>query len=480
MPRIPENPLPAHHHLLADFLLNELLGLHSGSRPYELWWVQPHPLDTPLDLTGRARFSTMWPDMTIGEAPLSDILLRILTLGGHVNLVCEPFSQAFTRSDVLAGPEALVNRLRLAFSETFQAHTVPKIALGQSAWIGRWGAVVGSALAFPDAIGGDCRYIADPVELDHLRAKCHTLAEGRATAFPELSRRHITTGELDVMRSIIRGGGRYVDVERLPQHTPRSLLYRATDTLAGDETVAIKVMLEPPQSAEQARLREAVARRLGHPNVVRIYDPETFSLDDGRPVFAIVMEYMPGGSLKDELERKGQLTLRRAIEIAIQACHGLAYAHEQGIVHRDVKPGNILLGAQGEAKIADFNIAKVPEISGDTWPGQPLGTFQYIPPEQVEHAHQATSKADVYSLGCVLFEMLVGRPPFLADSDRELASHHQQTPPPSLRAYRIDVPEALEVLIHRCLAKEPEVRPTADELAEALKSMLAQLATEGV
>jgi hypothetical protein len=479
MPRIPESPLPAHRRVLADFFLNELLGFHSAGSPYELWWVQPHPLDVPLDLAGRASLTTVWPDLMMTETPISAVLQRMLDLGGQVHIVCESFSQAFTRSDVLSGPEALVNKLRLVFPETFQVHAVSNVAPEHSAWIGHWGALVGSALAFSGPVGGDCRYVADPAELKQLRVKCRALAEGRGTAPPELPRRRVSTGELDMMRAVIRRSGRYVDVERLPQRTTHSLLYRATDTHAGDEAVVIKITLDPFWSAEQARSREAVARRLGHPNIVRIYDPETFTLEDERPVFAVVMEYMSGGSLKDELGRRGRLPLRQAVEIAIQVCRGLAYAHEQGVVHRDVKPGNILLGARGEVKIADFNVARIDTLSGDTWPGQPLGTFDYIPPEQIQRAHQATPRADVYSLGCVLFEMLVGRPPFSAETDRELARHHEETPPPSVRTYRPDVPEPLEELVHRCLAKEPAGRPTAGQLAEALGSVLDQLSVRG-
>ncbi len=215
MPRIPEGPSSAHRRWLADLLLNELQGLRSGNKPYEMWWVQPRLLDTSLDFAGRGRFSTLWPDM-MGQVPLSDVLQRILTLGGRVAVICEPFSQAFTRSNVLAGPEALVNRLRLAFPAAFQAYTVPRVAPEQSAWIGEWGAVIGPALAVPEATGVGCRYIADPAELARLRTKCRALADGRATAFPELARPRITTGELDMMRTVIRSGGRYVDVERLP------------------------------------------------------------------------------------------------------------------------------------------------------------------------------------------------------------------------------------------------------------------------
>jgi len=464
--------LSSQNRLLADLLLNELIGLRSASEPYELWWVESHPQDDLLDLTGRGQFTTLWPDMPAGPVTISEALRQVLALNGRVNLICAPFSQAFTRSDILAGPEALVNRLRLEFPDRFQVYTVPRLTPEQSAWVGRWGAAVGTAWGF-SGWGGAYRYVADPADLNHLRAKCRSLAAGRATAFPEPSSRRITTGELDLMRAVIRRSGRYVDVERLPHHTPNSLLYRAIDTQVGNEPVVIKVMLAP-LGAEQARRREAIARRLGHPNIVRIYEPETFHLDDGRALYAVVMEYMPGGSLKDELARKGRLPLRRVLEIALQVCEGLAYAHEQDIVHRDIKPGNILLGARGEVKIADFNIAKMPGVSGETQSGRPLGTLHYIPPEQIERAHQATPKADVYSLGCVLFEMLVGRPPFQAETDRELAMHHQQTPPPSTREYRPEVLAALEELVHRCMAKNPEDRPSAREMVRILREMQAQ------
>lgn len=476
MPRIPDHASSSYTRLLADLLLNELLGLRNAGDSYELWWVEPHPQDDLLDLTGRGRFVTLWPDMPAGPVTINEALRRILTLNGHVNIICAPFSQAFTRSDILAGPEALVNRLRLEFPNRFQVYTVPRITPEQRAWIGQWGAVVDAAWGGAGC-GGAYRYVADPTDLNRLQAKCRSLAAGRATAFPEPSFRRITTGELDMMRAVIRRSGRYVDVERLLHQTVNSLLYRAVDTQVGNEPVIIKVMLAP-WGAEQARRREAIARRLGHPNIVRIYEPETFHLDDGRALYAVVMEYMPGGSLKDELARKGRLPLRRALEIAIQVCEGLAYAHEQGIVHRDIKPGNILLSARGEVKIADFNIAKIPGISGETQSGRPLGTLHYIPPEQIERAHQATPKADIYSLGCVLFEMLVGRPPFQAETDREMAMHHQQTPPPSIRAYRPEVPTVLEELIHRCMVKDPDKRPSAHELAKALREIQTRLFQE--
>ncbi len=478
MPKIPEPSSTVGGQIWIDLFLNEIIGFHSVGVPYELWWVQARPLDMSLDLAGRASFATVWPDLTMTEVPLSEILQWILARGGQVHVICEPFSQAFTRSDILAGPEALVNRLRLNFPETFQVHFVPAVPLEQSGWIGRWGAL-GSPLAFSAPMGQAPRYVVDPNELDKLRARYRALAEGRATAGPELPRRRITTGELDMMRAVIRQTGRYVDVERLPQHTSHSLLYRATDTHAGDETVVIKIILDPGWDAERVRSREAIARRLGHPNIVRIYDPETFMLYEGQPVFAIVMEYMPGGSLKDELDRRGRLELRRAVEIAIQVCHGLAYAHEQGIIHRDIKPGNILLGVHGEVKIADFNIAKIIGQSRDTLPGLPLGTLDYIPPEQIERAHQATPRADVYSLGCVLFELLTGRPPFSAETERELASHHLSTLPPSVRTYRPDVPDSLDAMILRCLAKEPAERPSAGEVAASLESMLTRLPVQG-
>ncbi len=479
MPEIPEPSSTTGGPIWIDLFLNEIIGSHSVGVPYESWWVQARPLDLSLDLAGRSSFATVWPDLSMTEIPLSEILQWILARGGQVHVICEPFSQVFTRSDILAGPEALVNRLRLDFPETFQVHFVPTVPLEQSGWIGRWGALVGSPLTPSTLMGQVPHYVADPDELDKLRARYRALAEGRTTAVPELPRRRITTGELDMMRTVIRQTGRYVDVERLPQHTSRSLLYRATDTHAGDETVVIKIILDPGWDAERVRSREAIARRLGHPNIIRIYDPETFLLDNQQPVFAIVMEYMPGGSLKDELDRKGRLGLRRAVEIAIQVCHGLAYAHEQGIIHRDIKPGNILLGIHGEVKIADFNIAKIVGQSGDTLPGLPLGTLDYIPPEQIERAHQATPRADVYSLGCVLFELLTGRPPFSAVTERELASHHLNTLPPSTCTYRPDVPDSLDALILRCLAKEPAQRPDAGELTASLESVLTQLPVQG-
>ena len=188
--------------------------------------------------------------------------------------------------------------------------------------------------------------------------------------------------------------------------------------LAHDEElhrpVALKVLAEHLGDDETFRarfLREArLAGRLSHPNIVQVYDAGD---PEGRPF--IVMEYVPGVTLAE----CGQLPPERAVELGLQGCAGLQHAHDAGLVHRDIKPGNLLLREDGVLKIADFGIARAAETTRHTQVGTILGTAAYLAPEQIA-GEDATRASDIYSLGAVLYELLTGRPPYLFESLAEL------------------------------------------------------------
>ena len=221
------------------------------------------------------------------------------------------------------------------------------------------------------------------------------------------------------------------------------------DNLAGDATFRDRFERE-------ARL----AARLSHPNVVRVFD---VGESEGRPF--IVMEYVEGDTLADELARHGALEPVRAVELALQICSGLEAAHASGLVHRDVKPRNLLLRPDGVLKIADFGIARAAESTRLTEIGTILGTAAYLAPEQAEGL-EATPAADLYSVGAVLYELLTGRVPYAATSLVELLAKQQAGPPAPIGG----VPASLELAVVRCLEPDPTKRPPS---AGALAAELA-------
>jgi serine/threonine-protein kinase len=221
------------------------------------------------------------------------------------------------------------------------------------------------------------------------------------------------------------------------------------DNLAGDATFRDRFERE-------ARL----AARLSHPNVVRVFD---VGESEGRPF--IVMEYVEGDTVADELARHGALPPARAVDLALQICSGLEAAHASGLVHRDVKPRNLLLRPDGVLKIADFGIARAAESTRLTEIGTILGTAAYLAPEQAEGL-EATPAADLYSVGAVLYELLTGRVPYAATSLVELLAKQQAGPPAPIGG----VPASLELAVVRCLDPDPAERPPS---AAALAGELA-------
>jgi serine/threonine-protein kinase len=237
--------------------------------------------------------------------------------------------------------------------------------------------------------------------------------------------------------------------------------------------VAIKFLrAEAGDSEGRARfLREVrVAASLSHPNVVRVYDAGE---EAGR--LFLVTELVRGPSIADVLKRRGRLTFRQAVLVTDRVLGALGAAHDQGLVHRDVKPSNILIADDDRTvKLTDFGLAKSLQEAGNavTRPGQVVGTPMYLAPERSE-GRDAVPASDLYSLGIVLFEMLVGRPPFKARNLLELAVAHQQAPVPPIN--RRDVPEALETVMLTALARDPAARPpSAQAMREALRSAARQ------
>jgi serine/threonine-protein kinase len=231
-----------------------------------------------------------------------------------------------------------------------------------------------------------------------------------------------------------------------------------------DRRVALKRLAENLARDEDLRARfqrEArLAARLTNPNVVQIFD---VGEDDGRPFIA--MEYVAGGTLAELLARRGPLPPDEVAELGVQSCHGLAAAHSAGLVHRDVKPQNLLLSADGVLKLGDFGIAFGVEGTRLTMVGTVLGTAAYLAPEQAR-GEEVTAAADIYSIGAVLYELLTGRPPRNPATLAEL-SDGAAIPPPQ-RA-----PEALSSVVMRCLAADPADRPgSAADLAAELAATL--------
>ena len=266
-------------------------------------------------------------------------------------------------------------------------------------------------------------------------------------------------------------GGRYRLLDLIGEGG-MALVYRAEDTLL-HRTVVIKMLREQyasdPGFVARFEQEARAAAGLGHPHIVAIYD---LARDDGRTY--IMMEYVPGPSVKDLL-RAGPLPAGQAVTIAAQVCSALGYAHQAGIVHRDVKPQNILLAAAPSAggdivaKLADFGIAGALGETAQTHPGEVLGTVQYISPEQAR-GEPVGPASDVYSAGAVLYEMLAGAPPFDGETPAAIARKHVEEAPPPLSEANPLVPARLDAIVRKALAKYPAERfASAEEMAESLR-----------
>jgi serine/threonine-protein kinase len=268
-------------------------------------------------------------------------------------------------------------------------------------------------------------------------------------------------------------GGRY-RLEREIARGGMGTVWEADDPLLA-RRVAVKT-LDPVIGTDEtvrARFRrEAItAAAVTHPNIVATYDTG----EDGGVAF-IVMELVHGDTLRQLIDREGGLPVARAADIAYQVADALAVAHARGLVHRDVKPGNVLVQPDGRVKVTDFGIAKAADSGGEelTRTGMVVGTARYLAPEQVD-GRAIDERVDVYSLGLVLYEMLCGRAPFEADTDIATAVARLTAPPPPITTERPEVPVGLEHVIDRALARDPAERWPS---ALAFRDAIGQFRTE--
>jgi serine/threonine protein kinase len=265
-------------------------------------------------------------------------------------------------------------------------------------------------------------------------------------------------------------GGRYRLVELLGQGG-MATIYRATDRQLGRD-VAVKVLRpeygRDPSFLARFRQEAQAAASLNHPNVVAVYD---YGQDDQDPF--IVMELIDGEDLSSLIRRNGPLGPRQAARISAEIAHALAAAHAHGIVHRDMKSGNVMVTNDGRVKVTDFGIARAIAEAQMTVPGTTLGSVHYFSPEQAR-GELATPASDVYSLGIVLFELLTGRRPWQGDSAAAVAIARLSGSIPVPSEFRAGIPPALDSIVRRALQPEPADRyPTAMAMASALEGFLA-------
>ena len=269
--------------------------------------------------------------------------------------------------------------------------------------------------------------------------------------------------------------GRY-ELEKLVGSGGMSNVFRAHDRLL-ERTVALKILHEQytrdEDYVERFRREARAVAQLAHPNIVTVIDRGE---QEGRQF--IVFEYIDGDNLK-ELSNRGPLQVREAIRLTLQVARALSFAHERGLVHRDVKPQNVLLNEDGQAKVTDFGIARSLDVHGVTQTGTVLGTSDYIAPEQAR-GQKVDPKTDIYSLGVVLYELLSGEVPFAGDNFVAVAMRHVNEPAPSVLERRPDCPVRLDLAIQRAMSKDPEDRfESMGDFALELEACLAEIAGRG-
>jgi serine/threonine protein kinase len=308
---------------------------------------------------------------------------------------------------------------------------------------------------------------ADAKALARLLVRQGKLTKYQATAIYEGKHKHLVFGEYVILDRLGAGG--------------MGVVFKARHRRM-DRVVAIKVLpaeaMKSPAAVERFYREVRAAARLSHRNIVTAHDA-----GEHHGMHYLVMEYVEGKDLGQVVAENGPLPVEQAVECIAQAAEGLEYAHGMGVIHRDIKPGNLLLSTSGLVKILDMGLALMGEsLAPDvttaaqlTQSGQIMGTVDYMSPEQAQDTHRADERSDIYSLGCTLYRLLTGEPPYPGDTMMNRMMAHVQAPIPSLRDRRPDVPEALDAVFQRMIAKKPadrqqSMREVIDELAPFLPS----------
>lgn len=268
--------------------------------------------------------------------------------------------------------------------------------------------------------------------------------------------------------------GRYQIIEELGKGG-MGMVYKALDTEI-EERVAVK-LLNPEIAADENMIRRfknelKFARKITHKNVCRMYD-----LNEYESINYITMEYVPGEDLKSSIRRMGPLTAGKAVSIAKQMCKGLKEAHKLGVVHRDLKPQNIMIDRDGNARIMDFGIARSTKTQGMTKTGMMIGTPHYISPEQVT-GKDIDQRSDIYSLGIIIFEMVTGKVPFEGETPINIAFMHKTAKAPDPRKFNAQVPLDLSRMILKCMEKDKKKRyQSAEEVLSDLRKIEKEIPT---
>jgi serine/threonine protein kinase len=268
--------------------------------------------------------------------------------------------------------------------------------------------------------------------------------------------------------------GKY-EVEAILGRGGMGVVYLARQKPLGRK-VAIKMVLDwhaDDQSFMKRFRREAeLVSGLSHQGIVNIYD-----VVEHEGAWCLVLEYVRGRTLKQEIQRRGRLSATQALQVGVETAEALDFCHRRRIVHRDIKPDNIMINDEGRVKVMDFGVAKDPDATTRTQAGIAIGTPKYMSPEQAQGLPSIDGRSDVYSLGCVLFEMVTGRVPFDGDQSLAIAMAHVREPPPRPREYLASIHPGVEAAILQCLRKKPEDRfQSAAELAKRLEALRHEIA----